>query len=62
MVIERAARREPLAALLFGKTCRPAAAELSALAARTDAFSVINAANTAPGHAELLRDGLTFDL
>ncbi len=66
MVIERAARREPLAALLFGKTCRPAAADLSALAARSDAFSVINAASAAPnialGHAELLRDGLTFDL
>lgn len=62
METERAAGREPLAALLFGKTGRPAAAELSTLAARTDAFSVINAANAAQGHAELLRDGLTFDL
>lgn len=60
--MERAAGRKPLAALLFGKTGRPAAAQLSDIAARTDAFSVINTANAVPGHAELLRDGLTFDL
>jgi hypothetical protein len=62
VVIERAAGREPLAALLFGKTGRPAAAELSALAASAIDFTVINAASAAPGHAELLHDGLTFDL
>lgn len=62
MVIERAAGREPLAALLFGDRGRPAAAKLSALSASTAAFSVINDARAKPGCAELLRDGLTFDL
>jgi hypothetical protein len=32
------------------------------LAAETHAFAVINPANAAPGCAELLRDGLTFDV
>ncbi len=62
MVIERAAGREPLAALVFGETGRPDAAKLSALSVCTDAFSVINAGRAEPGCAELLRDGLTFDL
>lgn len=62
MVIERAAGRKPLAALLFGKTSRPAAAMLSEIAVGTNAFSVINTAFAEPGCAELLRDGLTFDL
>lgn len=62
MVIGRAAGREPLAALLFGENSRPAAARLSDLAASTDAFSVINPGNAEPGEAELLRDGLTFDV
>ena len=62
MVIERAAEREPLAALLFGVAGRPAAARLAALAAQSDAFTVIGSRNAEPGCAELLRDGLTFDV
>lgn len=62
MVIERAAGQEPLAALLFGETGRPAAGRLAALAGETDAFNLINADHAAPGCAELLRDGLTFDV
>ena len=62
MVIERAAGREPLAALLFGDKRRPAAERIAALAAETDAFALINAAHAQHGAAELLRDGLTFDV
>lgn len=62
MEIERAAGRQPLAALLFGAKGRPAAARLGALAAEGDGFGVINPANAPPGCAELLRDGLTFDM
>ena len=62
MVIERAAGREPLAALLFGKTGRPAAAKLSEIATGTDAFSLIDPTHAELGFAELLRDGLTFDI
>ena len=62
MVIEREAGRQPLAALLFGEGSRPAATRLAALATETDAFSVINAENAPAGCAELLRDGLTFDV
>ncbi|MFM9936471.1 MAG: hypothetical protein ACKVOL_09760 [Novosphingobium sp.] len=60
--MERAAGQEPLAALLFGETGRPAAAKLAALAGESDAFNLINTAHAAPGCAELLRDGLTFDV
>ncbi len=62
MVIERAVGREPLAALLFGEKGRPAVGRIAALAAETDAFSLVNAGQLEPGAAELLRDGLTFDL
>jgi len=60
--MERAAGREPLAALLFGETGRPAAGRIAALAAETDGFALINTANAQHGGAELLRDGLTFDM
>lgn len=62
MVIERAAGREPLAALLFGQDGRPAADALAELAAAPDGFTMLNAATAPPGTAELLRDGLTFDV
>lgn len=62
MVIERAAGREPLAALLFGQGDRPAADAVADLAAGPDGFSVLNPAQAAHGSVELLRDGLTFDI
>lgn len=62
MVIERAAGREPLAALLFDRDGRAAAEALADLAASADSFALLNAAKAVPGTAELLRDGLTFDL
>lgn len=62
MVIERAAGREPLAALLFGPGDRPAADAVADLAVGPEGFSVLNAREAARGEAELLRDGLTFDL
>lgn len=62
MVIERAAGREPLAALLFGREGRPAADAIADLAAGPEGFSLLNPDSAPPGSAELLRDGLTFDL
>lgn len=62
MVIERAAGREPLAALLFDREDRPAADAVADLAVGPDGFSLLNAAQAPQGCAELLRDGLTFDL
>ena len=62
MVIERAAGREPLAALLFGREGRPAAAAIADLAVGPDGFSLLNPGSAPAGTAELLRDGLTFDL
>lgn len=62
MVMERAAGRQPLAALLFGEGCRPAADALADLAVGSDGFSLLNTAHAPMGCAELLRDGLTFDL
>lgn len=62
MVIERAAGREPLAALLFGRDGRPAADALAQLANRPEGFALLNADMAPPGTAELLRDGLTFDI
>lgn len=62
MVIERAAGREPLAALLFGREGRPAADGIADLAVGPDGFSLLNPQLAPQGHAELLRDGLTFDL
>ena len=62
MVIERAAGREPLAALLFGREGRPAADAIADLAVGPDGFSLLNGEQAPPGCAELLRDGLTFDL
>ncbi|WP_298167239.1 hypothetical protein [Novosphingobium sp.] len=62
MVIERAAGREPLAALLFGRDDRPAADAVADLAVGPDGFSILNARQAPQGQAELLRDGLTFDL
>ncbi|MEI6643747.1 MAG: hypothetical protein WCL10_17100 [Novosphingobium sp.] len=61
-MIERAAGREPLAALLFGKQSRASAEQIAVHADRTQAFTLLNAENALPGSAELLRDGLTFDL
>jgi len=54
--------RGPLAALLFGGAGLPAAAKLSALSASIDAFSLINDDHAESGCAELLRDGLIFDI
>lgn len=54
--------RGPLAALLFGGAGLPAAAKLSALSASIDAFSLINDDHAELGCAELLRDGLIFDI
>ena len=62
VVIERAAGCEPLAALLFGMDGRPAAEALADLAAGPEGFTLLNAALAPPGTAELLRDGLTYDL
>ncbi len=62
MVIERAAGREPLAALLFGRDARPAADALADLAAGPDGFTLLNTTKAPQGTAELLRDGLTFDM
>lgn len=62
MVIERAAGREPLAALLFSRDERPDANGVADLAVGRDGFAVINPAQCPPGQMELLRDGLTFDL
>ena len=62
MVIERAAGREPLAALLFGREGRPAANAIADLASGPDGFTLLNSERSPPGTAELLRDGLTFDL
>lgn len=62
MVIERAAGREPFAALLFDPEGRPAVDAVAALAVGPEGFSLLNPAQAAPGEAELLRDGLTFDL
>ncbi|GEN98819.1 hypothetical protein NSE01_06520 [Novosphingobium sediminis] len=62
MVIERVAGREPLAALLFDREDRPAADAVADLAVGPDGFSVLNSAQAPQGSAELLRDGLTFDL
>lgn len=60
--MERAAGREPLAALLFGRGGRPAADGIADLAAGPDGFALLNPERAPPGCAELLRDGLTFDL
>jgi len=54
--------RGPLAALLFGGAGLPAAAKLSASSASIDAFSLINDDHAESGCAELLRDGLIFDI
>lgn len=62
MVIERAAGRQPLAALLFGQEGRPAADDVADVAVGPDGFSLLNAAQAPQGCAELLRDGLTFDM
>lgn len=62
MVIERAAGREPLAALLFGRDGRPAADGLASLADGPDGFTLLSSALPPPGTAEVLREGLTFDL
>lgn len=61
MVIERAAGREPLAALLFGREGRPTADALAELAVGPEGFALLNGTLAPPGCAELLRDGLTFD-
>lgn len=60
--MERAAGRQPLAALLFGRGGRPAADGIASLAAGPDGFALLNPERAPPGCAELLRDGLTFDL
>ncbi len=60
--MERAAGREPLAALLFGEAGRPGADAIADLAVGPDGFSLLNAAQAPVGCAEILRDGLTFDL
>lgn len=60
--MERAAGREPLAALLFGRDGRPATDDIAGLAAGPDGFSLLNPDQAPTGSAELLRDGLTFDL
>jgi len=60
--MERVAGREPLAALLFGRGDRPAAERLTGLADGPDGFALLNAAAAPPGMAEVLREGLTFDL
>ncbi len=60
--MERAAGREPLAALLFGRGGRPAADGIAGLTAGPDGFALLNSDRALPGGAELLRDGLTFDL
>ncbi len=62
VVIEHAAGHQPLAALLFGEQSRPAADRIAALAAETDGFALINTTHAQQGAAELLRDGLTFDM
>lgn len=62
MVIERAAGREPLAALLFGRDGRPAVDGIADLACGPDGFSLLHTELAPQGCAELLRDGLTFDL
>ena len=50
----------PVAALLFEPSARPSLADLVALS-RTDGVFGITHQNADEGHAELLRDGLTFD-
>lgn len=60
--MERAAGPEPLAALLFGPKDRPAASALASLAAGPEGFVLLNSGAAGCGTAELLRDGLTFDL
>lgn len=66
MVIERAAGRAPLAALLFGANSRASAGSLAAIASdpahASDGFALLNSAVAPAGCAELLRDGLTFDM
>lgn len=62
MVIERAAGREPLAALLFGGEGRPAVDAVAGLAVGLEGFELLNPAQAVHGSVELLRDGLTFDL
>ncbi|WP_421846248.1 hypothetical protein [Novosphingobium sp.] len=60
--MERAAGREPLAALLFGRDGRPATDDVAGLAAGPEGFSLLNSERVPAGSAEVLRDGLTFDL
>lgn len=62
MVFERAAGREPLAALLFGRDDRPTADAVADLAVGPEGFSILNAGDAPQGQAEVLRDGLTFDI
>ncbi len=62
MVIERAAGREPLAALLFGREGRPDIDAVADLAVGPDGFALLNTAQAPQGAVEILRDGLTFDL
>ncbi len=50
----------PVAALLFDPAARPDVAAIAALARHSGGFAVTHR-DDAAGHAELLRDGLTFD-
>lgn len=52
----------PLAALLLDPSVLPALSDLEAGSLRGSAFSVSHAPDAAEGWAEILRDGLTFDV
>ena len=52
----------PLAALLYDPAARPGLVELEREAVRGSGFAVSHAPDVSEGWAEILRDGLTFDL
>jgi hypothetical protein len=59
---ERSAGRVQLASLLFDPECRPDAGVLADHAARAGDYAIIHQLGDETGWAELLRDGLTFDM
>lgn len=59
---ERSADRAPFAALLYDASSLPTLVDFEREVARGSAFSLSHSPDAAEGWAEVLRDGLTFDL
>lgn len=59
---DRSADCAPLAAILLDPSALPALSDLEAESLRGSGFSVSHAPDVAEGWAEVLRDGLTFDV